>query len=115
VPDDGETPRERYFELKLLPLLPRGGSPREFAAWSRVLRYYAEWCETQTVLRVLFDDDAPGSWQEAAQLLGRSKQAVHKRWSPSLKTLGLRALAHGLMRSDPPWWSERPKESIDDS
>ena len=96
--DDGESPRERYFELKLLALLPTGGSAREFAAWSRVLRHYAEWCESQAVLRVFYNDDEKrGTWSEAAGLLHKSRQAVHKRWAPVLKQKGLRAVTQGLI------------------
>ena len=117
VDDDGEHPRERYFELKLLRLLPHAGSAHEFAAWSRVLRYWSEWCESQAVARVLLNDEERGSWADAGRLLGKSKQAVHKRWSPALRPNPLRALTAGLMRERPPWadWAgNHPVWSNDD-
>ena len=106
--DEGEHPRERYFELKLLPLLPAGRSPKEYAAWSRVLRYYADWCEVEALLRVILDDEARGTWDEAGEILGKSRQALHKRWKPRLQGLGIRAHARAVIGSDPAWWSEGP-------
>jgi hypothetical protein len=108
--EEGETPRERYFEQKLVQCFMGADSIRDFAAWSRVLGYWADWCEEQVVLRVLFDDARQGTWSDAAELLNKSKQAVHQRWAPRLKGKGLRAL-YGLM-PDPPW---RPTLGKDDS